>query len=317
MATNIVSTSYTGEYKDKIVGKSLMSGDTLKNGGVTVYPDIAHKEVIKKITLGDDLMVAGTCDYTDAGTVTVAEAILEMKEYQINKTECVRTFRQDWLAEQMSNRMMDRDLPKSYSDFIVAYYLEKIAKNIEVQIWQGDGTGANLTGFTTNYAADDSVLLGGAKIAAIGGGVNASNVVDEIAKVVNNVASNQSSLLAEDDFFIYVGADIFQHYLRSLGGFAANGVGGSGYNNQGSNQDLGSNLLFDGIKIFRAPGIPANQMVAAQKSNLVFGCGFLGDLSELKIIDTSETLGDQNFRFVNRFKMGIQTIFKGEVTYYG
>ena len=75
--------------------------------------------------------------------------------------------------------------------------------------------------------------------------------------------------------------------------------------------------MFDGIKIFRAPGIPANQMVAAQKSNLVFGCGFLGDLSELKIIDTSETLGDQNFRFVNRFKMGIQTIFKGEVTYYG
>ena len=285
MATNIVSTSYSGEYKDKIVGKSLMSGDTLKNGGVTVYPDIAHKEVIKKITLGDDLMVAGTCDYADAGTVTVAEAILEMKEYQINKTECVRTFRQDWLAEQMSNRMMDRDLPKSYSDFIVAYYLEKIAKNIEVQIWQGGG--------------------------------NASNVVDELAKVVNNVASNQSSLLAEDDFFIYVGADIFQHYLRSLGGFAANGVGGSGYNNQGSNQDLGSNLLFDGIKIFRAPGIPANQMVAAQKSNLVFGCGFLGDLSELKIIDTSETLGDQNFRFVNRFKMGIQTIFKGEVTYYG
>ena len=105
--------------------------------------------------------------------------------------------------------------------------------------------------------------------------------------------------------------------MRSLGGFAANGVGGAGYNNQGSNQDLGSNLLFDGIKIFRAPGIPANQMVAAQKSNLVFGCGFLGDLSELKIIDTSETLGDQNFRFVNRFKMGIQTIFKGEVTYYG
>jgi hypothetical protein len=63
--------------------------------------------------------------------------------------------------------------------------------------------------------------------------------------------------------------------------------------------------------------MPANKMVAAQKSNLVFGCGFLGDLSELKIIDTSETLGDQNFRFVNRFKMGIQTIFKGEVTYYG
>jgi hypothetical protein len=105
-------------------------------------------------------------------------------------------------------------------------------------------------------------------------------------------------------------------YKRSLGGFGANGLGAAGYDSKGNNQDLGEGLVFDGIKIFRAPGLPNNDMVGAQKSNLFFGCGVEGDLSEIKLIDTSDTLGDQNVRFVARFKAGIQVGFLGEVTYY-
>ena len=32
-------------------------------------------------------------------------------------------------------------------------------------------------------------------------------------------------------------------------------------------------------------------MAAAQKSNLFFGCGIEGDMSEMKLIDTGDTLG--------------------------
>ena len=37
---------------------------------------------------------------------------------------------------------------------------------------------------------------------------------------------------------------------------------------------------------------------------------------KIKLIDTGDTLGDQNVRFVARFKAGIQTGFLGEVAYY-
>ena len=45
MAT-VLSTSYVGEYKDKMIAAALLSGKTLDNGGVTVYPNVAYKEVV-------------------------------------------------------------------------------------------------------------------------------------------------------------------------------------------------------------------------------------------------------------------------------
>jgi len=56
--------------------------------------------------------------------------------------------------------------------------------------------------------------------------------------------------------------------------------------------------------------------MCTQISNLFFGCGVLGDLSELRLIDTADTLGDQNVRFVARWKAGVQIGLLGEVTYY-
>ena len=313
MATSL-TTSYVGEYKDKMIASALLSGKTLDNGGLTVYPNVAYKEVIKKIALGNDLMVGASCDYTDAGTVTITERVLEVKEFQINKTECKTTFSQDWTSAQMGYSVPNYVLPKSYADFISQQYIAKIAANVETMIWQG-AAGANaFDGFTTTWAANASSLAGGAVVT--GTTLTAANIVDEIGKVVDNVSANTSSLLDKEDLHIYLSNHAFQMYTRSLGGFGAAGLGAAGFDNKGNNQDLGNALLFDGIKIFRAPGLPTNDMVAAQKSNLFFGCGIEGDLSEIKLIDTADTLGDQNVRFISRFKVGIQTGFLGEVTYY-
>jgi hypothetical protein len=311
MATGL-TTTYAGEFKDKMIAAALLSGRTLANGGLTVYPNVAYKEVIRRIALGNDLMVAGSCDYTDAGTVTIDEAILEVKEFQVNKTECKQTFQQDWISAQMGYSMNNQVLPKSYADFISQQYIAKIAANIETMIWAGSAGANAFDGFTTTWAAAASSLAGGAVVT--GTTVTAANVVDELGKVVDNVSANTPSLLDKEDFMLFVSNHVYQMYIRSLGGFGA--LGHAGYENKGHNQDLGEALLFDGIKIFRAPGLPSNDIVAAQKSNLFFGCGIEGDLSEIKLIDTSSTLGDQNVRFISRFKVGIQTGFLGEVTYY-
>ena len=318
MATGL-STTYAGEFKNKMIAAALLSGKTLANGGVTVYPNVAYKEVIRKIALGDDLIVGGSCDYTDAGTVTITERILEVMEFQINKTECKKTFQQDWISAQMGYSMNNQDLPKSYSDFIVQQYIAKIAASMETMIWQGDSStvvspAVAFDGFTTTWAANASSLAGGAVVT--GTTVDAGNVVTELGKVVNHVANHASALLDKEDLHIYVSNHIFQMYVRSLGGFGAAGLGANGYDGKGNNQDLGDTLLFDGIKVFRAPGMPNNDMAATLKSNLFFGCGIEGDLSEIKLIDTGDTLGDQNVRFVSRFKAGIQTGLLEEVVYY-
>tara|TARA_R100001443_G_scaffold24605_1_gene37016 strand:- start:576 stop:1520 length:945 start_codon:yes stop_codon:yes gene_type:complete len=313
MATSL-TTTYAGEFKDKMIAAALLSGKTLDNGGLTVYPNVAYKEIIRKIALGSDLMVGASCDYTDAGTVTITERALTVKEFQINKTECKTTFSQDWISAQMGYSVPNYVLPKSYADFISQQYVAKIAANIETMIWQGSAGSNAFDGFTTDWATNASSLAGGAVVT--GTTVTAANVVDEIGKVVDNVSANTPALLDKEDLHIYVSNHIYQMYVRSLGGFGSSGLGAAGYDNKGNNQDLGNALLFDGIKIFKAPGLPSNDMAAAQKSNLFFGCGIEGDMSEMKLIDTGDTLGDQNVRFVARFKAGIQTGLLEEVTYY-
>ena len=74
--------------------------------------------------------------------------------------------------------------------------------------------------------------MGGAVVT--GTTVDASNVIDELGKVVDHVAANKASLLDKEDFHIYVSNSIYQAYVRALGGFGANGLGGNGYEGRGN-----------------------------------------------------------------------------------
>lgn len=312
MATTI-TTTYAGEFKNRYIAAALLSGKTLDNGGMTVLPNIAFKEVIQKVAMGDDFIVNATCDYSDAGTLTVTERVLEVEEFQVNKTECKKTWAQTWQAAEMGYSVMNQNLPKSFADFITQQYVAKIAQKTEQNIWQGvNATAGEFDGITTLAAASAASLAGGAVVT--GTTVTASNVITELGKVVDNVATNTPAILDKEDLRIYVGNGIFQAYIRALGGFAL--TGSAGTNDKMTQWYDGGGLTFDGIPIFLAPGMPANQMVCTQVSNLFFGCGFLGDLSELRLVDTSETLGDQNVRFIARWKAGVQIGLLGEVTYY-
>ena len=140
----------------------------------------------------------------------------------------------------------------------------------------------------------------------------AANIVDELGKLVDAIPN---SVLYQDDLHIYVPNNVYQLYLRALGGFQSGGVGANGYENKGNNQAIGS-LMFDGIKIFRAPGMPADHMVAAQKSNLFFGTGLLSDLNEVKVIDMGDLDGSQNVRVVMRATAGVQYGIGSDVALY-
>ena len=101
-----------------------------------------------------------------------------------------------------------------------------------------------------------------------------------------------------------------------MGGFAANGKGAAGVNNQGNNQSLGP-LEFDGVQLFMTYGLAANTMLATRVSNLKFGTGLLSDHSEVRLIDMAETDGSKNVRFVMRFTAAVQYTFAKDIVTYG
>jgi hypothetical protein len=309
--TTSITTTYAGEFAGKYIAAALLSAPTLDKGGITIMPNVKYKQVIKRVAT-DDIIKNATCDFDPTSTITLTERILQPESFQVNLQLCKSDFRSDWDAIQMGYSAFDV-LPKSFADFLIAHAAEKVAAGMETSIWSGvNATAGQFAGIMTQLTTDAS-LPAAQEIAAVGGGVNAGNVIAELGKIVD---ACPAALYGKEDLTIYVSNNIFRAYVRALGGFAAAGVGANGYDNKGTNQVLGE-LYFDGVKIFLANGLASNTALLAQKSNLYFATGLLNDMNEVKVIDLADVDGSQNVRVVMRFTADAKYGFASDVVTYG
>ena len=293
--TTSITTTYAGEFAGKYIAAALLSANTIEGGGITVKPNVKFKEVIKKIDT-DAILKDATCDFSATSTVTLTERILQPEEFQVNLQLCKKDFRSDWEAVQMGFSTFDQ-LPPAFSDFILAHVAEKVAQKTEQNIWDGNtSNNGQFNGLKLQLAADSDV------VDVTGTTVTASNVIDELGKVVDAIPS---AVYGKEDLYIYMNSAIARSYVRALGGFGANGLGANGVNNAGTTWFNGGDLAFDGVKLFVSPGLAANTMVAAQKSNLFFGTSLLSDHNEVKLIDMADVDGSQNVRVVMRLTAGV------------
>ena len=309
--TTSITTTYAGEFAGKYIAAALLSAPTLDKGGITIMPNVKYKQVIKRVAT-DDIIKNATCDFDPTSTITLTERILQPESFQVNLQLCKSDFRSDWDAIQMGYSAFDV-LPKSFADFLIAHAAEKVAAGMETSIWSGvNATAGQFAGIMTQLTTD-AALPAAQEIAAVGGGVNAGNVIAELGKIVD---ACPAALYGKEDLTLYVSNNIFRAYVRALGGFAAAGVGANGYDNKGTNQVLGE-LYFDGVKIFLANGLASNTALLAQKSNLYFATGLLNDMNEVKVIDLADVDGSQNVRVVMRFTADAKYGFASDVVTYG
>ncbi len=294
-----ITTSYAGEFSGKYIAAALLTGDTLANNEITILPNVRYKSVLQKAST-DNIVKNASCGFDPAGgTLTLTEQVLTTEEFQVNLELCKKELHQSWQALEMGYSTF-AEIPASFSDFVLAHVAAKVADKTEKNIWQGvDGNVGEFDGLAVKLAAD-AALPAGQEIAAVAGGVNAGNVIDELGKVVDAIPT---AVYGKDDLRIYISSNIARAYTRALGGFA--GTGNAGYESKGTNQVLG-NLFFDGVQIVVSKGMADNTMIAAEKSNLFFGTGLLSDQNEVRVIDMAETDGSQNIRVVMRFTAGVQ-----------
>jgi len=303
--TTSITTTYAGEKAQGYIAASLLSGNTIENGGITVKPNVKKSEVLKKIATGD-LIADGTCDFTATSSVTLTERILTPKEFQVNLELCKTPFRADWDAISMGYSAFDT-LPPDFASFLVAHVAEKVATKIENNIWQGaDGTEGEFDGLVALATADATV------VDVVGTSINSGNVIDELGKVVDAIPA---ALYGSADLKIYVAQNVYKAYVRALGGFAAAGVGANGVGGNGTNQSLGD-VMFDGVPVFVANGLASNYIVAAESSNLFFGTGLLSDSNEVKVLDMADLDGSQNVRVIMRFTATVNYAYGSEIVLY-
>lgn len=305
--TNITST-YAGEFAGKYVSAMLLSGNTIANGLIEVKPNIKFKEVLKRLEI-DAIVANASCDFSDTSTVTLTERIIEPKSLQVNLELCKTPFRSDWEAIEMGFSAFD-NLPKTFSDYFIGQLSAKIAAKTELDIWGGTAGAGSFDGITTLLAAD-AAHTGAKKIT--GEAVTPANVVAQLGLVIDEVPEQ---LLQDENLFVYVANNVFRAYKRALGGFGAQGLGGSGFAGQGNNQDIDV-TMFDGIKVVPVNGLPSNKMVATVKSNLYFGTGLLSDHNEVKVLDMEDLDGSQNVRFIARYTAAVQYAVVEDIVSYG
>ncbi len=304
--TTSITSTYAGEFAGKYIAAALLSSSTIDNGGIEVKPNIKFKEVIKKLATGD-LVANASCDFAATSSVTLTERIIQPEEFQVNLQLCKKDFVSDWEAVSMGYSAFDT-LPKNFQDFLLAHVIAKVAEKNEHAIWQGaNATAGEFDGFTVLAAADATV------VDVTGTTVTAANVIAELGKIVDAIPS---TIYGKEDLYIYVSQNIARAYVRALGGFGASGLGAAGTNNMGTQWWNNGSLSFDGVKLFVANGLPDNDAMAAQKSNLYFGTGLLSDHNEVKVIDMADIDGSQNVRIVMRYTASVQYGLGSEIVYY-
>jgi hypothetical protein len=293
MAFNVTS-NYSGGVFGQYISAALKEAKSLE--GLTVLENIKLKQSIRKMA-GSSLVADATCDFTDAGTLALTEAVLEPKNLQINVDLCKKTLLSGWEAEEMKAGAFNRTAP-TFDQYVLSYFGELIADSVEGSIWSGAAANAGefegfLTAGTGAFAQNGNVVQtdndGGA-----GTAYTAANIIENLQTLVAGIPAN---VYGRDDLRIYMNMKTYRFYISAISTL--------GYVNAYSmNGDYIP--MFEGITIQPCPGMPDNQLVAAETSNLFYGTDLLSDDTNIKMLDMTQLDGSDNMRVVAKFSGGVQ-----------
>jgi hypothetical protein len=290
------TSNFSGKAAGFYISAALKEAKSLEY--LTMIENVKYKSNIQKQALSGVLADA-TCDFTDAGTLAMTEAVLEPKNLQVNLDLCKSTLLDSWEALQM-RAGAGAPPPASFDDYVISYMAGVIADGTEGGIWLGTAAGAgSFQGFvgTGGYllAAQDATVV---QVDNDGGAGTAYTAANIIANLQALTAAIPAAVYVKEDLHIYMSPKTFRLYISA--------VSTLGYINAYSmNKDY--DAVFEGVKIAVCPGMRNDTMVAAQKSNLFFGTDLLSDLTaRITILDMSALDGSDNMRLVARYSAGVK-----------
>ena len=288
------TSNYAGKAAGFYISAALNQANSLDY--LTMIENIKYKSNIQKMA-GSSLVADASCNFDGAGTLALTENVLEPKNLQINLDLCKATLLDSWEALQM-RAGAGAPPPASFDDYVISYMGEIIANGVEASVWSGAGaTGGEFEGFLTAttgaFAVDGTVNASTAS-----GAYTVLNIIDNLQQLSSDMAANISAVLRKEDLHIYMSPKTYAIYVSA--------VSTLGYvNAYNMNGDYAP--VFEGYKIAVCNGMPNDQLVAAEKSNLFFGTDLISDqTANIKLMDMSALDGSDNMRLVARYSGGVQ-----------
>ena len=298
-----VTSNYAGKAAGFYISAALKEATSLEH--LTVLQNIKFKENLQKIA-GSSLVRNADCNFTNHGNLALTESILTPKNLQINMETCKDTLLSSWEAETMKAGAMNNNSPK-FEDYVISYFTQHISDAVESSVWSGAAaTNGQFEGFLT--AATGAFAVNGNTVPTTNAGgaavaYTAANIIENLQIIA---AAIPSTVYGREDLCIYMNWKTYRLYISAISAL--------GYVNMYSmNNDY--EATFEGIKLAVVYGMPDNQLVAAQKSNLYFGTDLLSDTTQVKMLDMSPLDGSENLRFVAKYSGGVQVGIGSEVVW--
>ena len=298
-----VTSNYAGKAAGFYISAALKEATSLDH--LTVLQNIKFKENLQKVA-GSSLVRNADCNFTNHGTLALTESILEPKNLQINMETCKDTLLSSWEADTMRAGAMNNNSPK-FEDYVISYFTQHIADAVESSVWSGAAaTNGQFEGFLT--AATGAFAVNGNVVQTnnTGGAGTAYTAANIISNLQTIAAAIPSTVYGREDLRIYMNWKTYRLYVSAISAL--------GYVNMYSmNNDY--EATFEGIKLSVVYGMPNDQLVAAQTSNLYFGTDLVSDTTQVKMLDMSPLDGSENLRFVAKYSGGVQVGIGAEVVW--
>ena len=289
-----ITSSFAGKSAGFYIAAALKEAKSLDF--LTQMNNVRYKSAIQTMANAGFVRNA-TCDFTENGTLTMNEKVIEVKPLQINIDLCKKTLVSSWESLEMTGAYGNP--PASFEDYVISYMGGIIADATETGVWQDDNGNGELT---TSFLSATGLLIPGTDATVIqssaSGAYTAGNIIANLQTLTADMAANVSAILRKEDLHIYMNAKTYAFYVSAVStlGYV------NAYNMNGDYEPV-----FEGYKIAVCPGMADNQVVAGEKSNMFFGTDLLSDATRITIMDMANLDGSDNMRLVARYSAGVQT----------
>jgi hypothetical protein len=215
MAFNVTGlTNYTNEQSTELVVKSLFGGKTaaLLQAAGQVQVGVKSAEALN-ILDSDVYFQADGCGYTASGNTTFSQRTITVGKIKVEETLCPKTLEAKWMQTQIAAGSPEA-VP--FEEQIGNEKSSKIAKLLEVAMWQGDTATSNTNPNTNKF--DGFVKIIGDATAVDGNTTSATAITtSNIEALVDDMyAATPADIADADDLVLFVGIDTFKKYTTAL-----------------------------------------------------------------------------------------------------
>jgi hypothetical protein len=308
MAFNVTGlTNYTNEQSTELVVKSLFGSKTaavLQAAG-QVQVGVKSAEALN-ILSSDVFFQADGCGYTASGNTTFSQRVITVGKIKVEETLCPKTLEAKWMQTQIAPGSPEA-VP--FEEQIGNEKASRIAKLLEIAMWQGDTATSN-TNPNTNKFDGFIKLIDAASASTVSGNITSAtaittaNVITLVDNMYNVVPAD---IATADDLVLFVGIDTFKKYTTALRAanlfhYAADSV------------DMELVIPATNVKMIAVGGLDGtNRMFLARLNNLFVGTDLANEEEEYRFWYSQD---NDEVRFRATMKYGVQFAFPDQIVQF-